>query len=153
MSTKAVMMMIIMRTERSSDDCAARRRGCVDTRCPHGWDELGREPRGGLWSLVSLLSHSPNVDGVHIPATAQQCDRRNSSGIADITARSGRLLHRKVIPDRHSAHLYSFCGTLRANWSVQYECMQNISGIRPSNRNIWCYVVMSACETHISVGI
>lgn len=129
MSTKAVTMMIIMRTDRNYDglSCTLPRRDAVknvlagvrsvtlgsvsifDTNTRTDETSRGRQNTtvdSDLW--LGLLRPGPASysGGVHIPATAQECNRRNSSNNMDISARSASLLHRKVTPDGQWLHLY-----------------------------------------------
>lgn len=51
-----------------------------------GWDA---NPVAGCdrWSVCGVSLRPPDVDGVHIPATDPECNRRDSINITDITAR------------------------------------------------------------------
>lgn len=141
MSSKAVMMMIIIRTDRSYDDLSPTLRSrmqlmpaCIPLRLQYVniWlnvrtDEMSSDHR----SVCSVSRQPPDTGGVWVPAAAQECNRRNSSNIMDIRARSARLLHRKVIPDGRALRFHSFYSTLCANSCVQSECMQHISRNQP----------------------
>lgn len=123
MSPKAVMMMIIMRTDRDYDDWGANTAqhhavekvlGGVRTD-ERDWDA---NPVAGCdgWSVCWVSLRPPHVDGVHIPATDPECNRQQYH----------RRYSAQVGPDGQAAYLDPFYSTLAANWSVQYGCMQNI---------------------------